>query len=92
MVYQLVYELKTPDFDYSEFYSFMEKDLGKGAIHVFRDAWWFESDEEDIEAICTKIRGRIGELDVFYVSMIPNGKIDGWLAQISWQWYKERRE
>lgn len=92
MVYQLVYELKTADFNYSEFYSFIEKDLGKGATRVFRDAWWFESDEDDIDALCNKIRSRLGELDTFYVALIPNGKIDGWLANITWNWYKERRK
>lgn len=91
MVYQLIYELKTADFDYSKFYSFIERDLGKSAIRVFRDAWWFESDEKDLDLFCNKIREQLGELDVFYVSLIPDGDIDGWLAQTSWNWYKEKR-
>lgn len=46
MVYQLSYELKTPDKDYGPLYSYLENDLGTSAKHVLRDSWWIAVDQE----------------------------------------------
>lgn len=92
MIYQLTYELRTAEKDYSDFYSYLEKELGGSALHVLRDAWWIALNECDIESLCNDIRNRLGEKDVFFIALVPSGQINGWMAQTSWKWYQEHKE
>ncbi len=90
MIFQLSYELKTPDKDYTELYSFLEKEIGKSAIHVLRDTWWIKYDGlKDIDGISDLIKDKMGKNDVFFVSEIQISKINGWLASSNWKWINE---
>lgn len=52
MIYQLSYELKTPEKDYTSLYTFLEKVLG--GIHVLRDTWWIKYEGEKAWMNCVK--------------------------------------
>lgn len=92
MIYQLTYELRTAEKDYSDFFSYLEQGLGGAALHVLRDAWWIALDVLDIDILCDDIRTRIGEKDVFFITQIPSGLINGWMPQTSWKWYQEHKD
>lgn len=93
MIYQLTYELRTSDKDYSDFFTFLEQGLGGDALHVLRDAWWLAVDDEwDIKRLCEEIRPRLGDMDVFFVTEIPIKNINGWMHQTAWKWYKDHKE
>lgn len=85
MTYQLSYELKTPEMDYIPLYDYLEKELeGK---HVLRDTWWIRyKGEKNLDELCKKIRELMGENDVFFLSKIISGEIDGWMATSNWKW------
>lgn len=90
MVYQLSYELKTPDKDYAPLYSYLENDLGTSAKHVLRDSWWIAVEHElDVDAICDEIRSRMGEKDNLYFCRLSNLDINGWLPSSIWQWFNQ---
>lgn len=90
MIYQLSYELKTPDKDYTGLYLFLEKEMGGVSIHVLRDTWWIKYDEEqDINSLCDKIKEQMGENDVFYLAVLSANDINGWLPSSNWKWLKE---
>lgn len=94
MVYQLTYELKTPDRDYSILYEFLEQGLGNGvhAKHVLRDCWWFSTSQVlNVDEVCENIRKRMGELDNLYMSRIPDSDINGWLPSSIWKWYEDNK-
>jgi hypothetical protein len=91
MIYQLTYELRTAEMDYSDFFSYLEQGLGGAALHVLRDAWWLSIDESDINILCESIRAHLGEKDVFFISQLPTGQINGWMPQTSWKWYQEHK-
>lgn len=96
MIYQLTYELRHPDKDYTDFYSYLEKEIGDGALHVLRDAWWFTINQDDngeiIDHLCENIKQRLGDNDVFFISSVTPGQINGWLAQSSWNWYQTHKD
>ena len=92
MIYQLTYELRTAEKDYSDFFSYLEQGLGGAALHVLRDAWWLDIDESDINILCENIRTRLGENDVFFIAQLLIGQINGWMPQTSWKWYQEHKE
>lgn len=88
MVYQLSYELKTLEKDYTSLYTFIEKELE--GIHVLRDTWWIRRDVEvEISELCEDIREKIGENDIFFISLISIEDINGWLASSNWKWLEE---
>ncbi len=89
MIYQLTYELRTADKDYSDFFSYLEQELGGTALHVLRDAWWIALDSDDINTLCNDIRTHLGENDVFFIAQVSPGRINGWMPQSSWKWYQE---
>ena len=91
MVYQVSYELRTQDKDYTELYDFLEKELGICAIHVLRDTWWVDIRDKGINDICDKIRSHMGENDVFFVSLVSKDSTNGWLASSSWKWFNEHK-
>jgi hypothetical protein len=94
MIYQLIYELRTAEKDYSDLFSYLENELGGGglALHVLRDAWWIALETTDIEALCDDIRKHLGDNDVFFVTQVPSGQINGWMSQTSWKWYQEHKD
>lgn len=94
MVYQLTYELRTPDKDYSELYAFLEKGLGGEAIHVLRDCWWIFTTETSASKLCDEIRAHLGEKDLFFVSRLPDGGdyMNGWQPQSSWAWFQAHKD
>lgn len=90
MIFQLSYELKTPDKDYTELYSFLEKELGKSAIHVLRDTWWVKYEgQKNIDDISDLIKDKMGKNDVFFISVLEIDKTNGWLASSNWKWLNE---
>lgn len=91
MVFQLSYELKTPEKDYTELYSFLEKEIGSSAIHVLRDTWWIKYEGSlNLDEICDLIKDKMGQYDVFFVSIIENkADINGWLASSNWKWLNQ---
>lgn len=94
MVYQLTYELKTPDKDYSILYEFLEHGLGEEvqSKHVLRDCWWFATPQGfNVDELCDHIRQRMGELDNLYMSRLPDTDINGWLPSSIWKWYSENK-
>lgn len=92
MIYQLTYELRTAEMDYSDFFSYLEQGLGGVALHVLRDAWWLSIDTSDINQLCDNIRTRLGEKDVFFIAQVPSGQINGWMPHTSWKWYQEHND
>lgn len=93
MVYQLTYELRSPDWDYSSLYSFLEKDAGDSAIHVLRDSWWiYISKPVSICELRDRIRAFMGEKDIFYISELLKESVDGWMPSSHWKWYSEHPE
>lgn len=92
MVYQLAYELKSPERDYTLFYNFLEKKVGDSSIHVLRDSWWiYVENEIAIDVLCDRIRPYLGEKDIFYVSELHKETINGWMPSSHWKWYNEHR-
>lgn len=90
MVYSLSYELKTADKDYTPLFSFLEKGIGKGGIHVLRDSWWIASDKPlDVPKICEEIRKFLGDKDHIFLTQLSNTNTNGWLPSSSWNWFKE---
>ncbi len=90
MILQLSYELKTAEKDYSELYSFLEKDIAQSSIHVLRDTWWLKyNGSKSISEICDMIKARMGENDVFFLSVLDKEDINGWLASSNWKWLNE---
>ena len=85
MIYQLSYELKTPEMDYTSLYDYLEKELeGK---HVLRDTWLIKYEgEKNMHELCERIREQLGNNDVFFLSKIISGGIDGWMATSNWKW------
>lgn len=92
MIYQLTYELRTSDKDYSEFFAYLERGLGGQALHVLRDSWWLSIEATDIDKLCDNVRTRLGENDVFFITQVSAGQINGWMPQSSWKWYREYKE
>lgn len=85
MIYQLSYELRTQEKDYSSFYSYLEN-LGQGALHILRDTWWIYFTEEiSVDTLCDSIHEHMGENDIFVLT--PLGIVaNGWLATNAWNW------
>jgi hypothetical protein len=92
MIYQLTYELRTSDKDYTEFFAYIEQSIGDDAIHVLRDAWWISVKEKDLDSLCDDIRTRLGEKDVFFLTKIHSGETNGWMPQNTWKWYQKHIE
>lgn len=93
MVYQLTYELKSPERDYSSLYNFLEKEAGNSSIHVLRDSWWIYSEkEETVENLCDRIRPHLGDKDIFYLSELRKDAINGWMPSSHWKWYNEHKK
>lgn len=92
MVYQVSYELRTQDKDYTGLYSFLEKDLGTSAIHVLRDTWWIDFSGKNINDVCDDIRKHLGESDIFYLSQLNMQDINGWMPSTTWNWLKEHNK
>ena len=91
MIYQVSYELRTQNKDYTQLYSFLEKELGSSAIHVQRDTWWIDFSGKDINDVCDEIRNRIGESDIFYLSQLDTLHINGWMPSTTWNWLREHK-
>lgn len=90
MIYAVTYELRTKDKDYSPFYSFLEKQMGDSAMHVLRDSWWIYSQEPmNVIEMRENIKQFLSEQDLFYISELSAGVLNGWMAVSVWDWYKE---
>lgn len=90
MVYQITYELRNPDRDYSDLYLYLEKELGRGGVNVLKNTWWLSFAEEvDLEQLVESIRSHIEQSDIFYVSRITANSYNGWMPTQYWNWVKE---
>ena len=89
MVFQITYELKDSDKNYSELFTAVEN-LGS-AIHFLRDSWWVEV-ETAMKAgdILSLLKPYMGENDLIHIVDITNKSTNGWLARTSWDWLKQR--
>jgi hypothetical protein len=85
MIYQLTYELITPDKDYTPLYQLLEKGIGHSSIHVLRDTWWFNSNEKTND-LCDKIKSKLGDGDTFVLTELSSENTNGWLSSKSWEW------
>lgn len=93
MVYQLTYELKSQERDYSSFYAFLEKEVGDSSIHVLRDSWWiYTAQAIPLDTLCDSIRSHLGEKDIFYLSEFRKEALNGWMPSSHWKWYNEHKE
>lgn len=93
MIYQISYDLKNPDKDYTSLYQYLSKEAGKDSIHVLRDLWWiYEPEITPISEFCAALRSHMDEKDIFVVTEKNSGEgtIDGWLPSQVWKWYKEK--
>ena len=92
MIYTLTYELRTPNKEYTDMYTYLEKKFGDSAIHVLRDTWWIHTlDEKAVDEMCDDIKKYMGENDVFYITEISEQPINGWLASSSWKWFQDKK-
>ncbi len=92
MIYQLSYELRTPDYDYTSLYNYLETHFGDNVKHVLRDTWWLASSSSlDLVAIVHEMRDKIGANDGFYVSLLDTNEINGWLPSTLWQWFNDNK-
>lgn len=92
MVFQILYELKTPEKDYSPLFTYLETGMGESGIHVLRDCWWVSNPhQEDVVEMCKEVRNYLGENDVFYITVVSPEQINGWLSSGSWNWFREHK-
>lgn len=89
MIYQLTYELRDSEKDYTDFFTYLEKELGDDALHILRDAWWFSLDKADLDGMSDDIKKHMGDKDIFYLASITPGQINGWMPKSVWKWYNE---
>ena len=90
MIIQLTYELKDSDRDYSNLYTHIES-LGD-SIHFLKDSWWIEIKDNStkLSDLLILIKEHMGENDLFHLVDISDMQTDGWLANSSWDWLKQR--
>jgi hypothetical protein len=87
MIYQLTYELITPDKDYTPLYHLLETEISNEAIHVLRDTWWLNVDDSvSVDSLCEAIREKMGETDTFVLTQLSDTNTNGWLSASSWKW------
>lgn len=92
MIYQLSYELKTQEHDYTSLFNYLEHEIGVEAKHVLRDTWWISTNEAfDVTRKSEEIRSRMGEKDILFFCKLSDSEIDGWLPPSIWKWYTERK-
>lgn len=90
MVYQLSYDLRSADKDYSDLFSFLEKGLGDGGINVLKDTWWIRfSSQPNLSAVVNDVKCYMDKTDIFCISKISDGDYNGWMPQKSWEWIKD---
>lgn len=93
MIYQITYELKDSDKDYSALYALLEKGIGSEGVHVLRDSWWIASDRElNVDEECERIHMQLSEQDHVYMSKFADSHVNGWLPSSLWQWYRDHKE
>lgn len=91
MIYQLSYELRTLEKDYSGLYEFIEQFANGNAIHVLRDTWWIDFDNSvSTDEFCKNLRIHMGENDVFFFSEVTTEKLNGWMPSQHWDWVRAR--
>jgi len=89
MVFQISYELKNSDKNYSDLFTAIEN-LGP-SVHFLRDAWWVEPNESmTVDTIVDLLRNYMSEGDRIHIIDITNKRTNGWLARTSWDWLKAR--
>ncbi|GEM_PF-4695604 len=86
MIYQLTYELRTPDFPYSDFLIFLESGLQVETYRAFRDTWWIDAKSLSLDDLRLKIKENIGQDDIFFISTFNVGDFNGWMPSSAWQW------
>lgn len=92
MIYQLTYDLRSSEKNYSELYDYLEKELAAKSIHVLPTAWWFFiEDRQDkdfkLDEVSDTIKALMDKNDVFYISAIHEGEINGYMGSPAWNWY-----
>lgn len=90
MVYQLSYELRNTERDYTSFYNFLEREMGESALHVLRDSWWiYISSPSELADLCDGIRSHMGDRDIFFLSELHKDQVNGWMPSSHWKWLNE---
>lgn len=93
MIYQVTYELKDSEKDYSKLYALLEKGIGIEGVHVLRDSWWIASDVElNVDVECEKIHALLSLHDHVYMSKLANSNVNGWLPSSLWSWYRNHKD
>ncbi len=94
MIFQVSYELRTPNKDYSELYFFLENaenGVKGNGIHVLRDVWWVEVPENyKVQTLFAEIKNRLGDNDIFFLSELHKQTTSGWMPSSHWNWFNER--
>lgn len=93
MIFQLTYELKDTDRDYSEFYKYLDDGISGGdSVHVLRDTWWIAcQDEVTVNSLCDSAKSYLGDNDLFFVTRIDENSINGWLPSSYWNWFRNNK-
>lgn len=91
MIYQLTYELRSADKDYSDFFEYLEKNIDAETLHILKDTWWMAADKINIDELCKKIKGFLNDDDVFFVTIISDTDTNGWMANNTWKWFREHK-
>lgn len=93
MVYQLSYELRNTEKDYTSFYNFLEREMGQSALHVLRDSWWIHIDSPaELKTLCDNVRAHMGEKDIFFLSELHKDQVNGWMPSSHWKWLNEHQD
>lgn len=90
MIYQVSYELRNSDRDYSDFFMFLERKLGEEGIRVLRDVWWVAvRHPQDVDALIDRILKKkyLETNDLFYISELSSEAVNGWMPESAWNWY-----
>ncbi len=95
MVYQVSYELRTPEKDYSSLFKFLENEVegvkGEG-IHVLRDVWWVKVNEPfDADVFGKKIKEHLESTDIFFFAQLTSNNINGWMPSSYWTWFNQNK-
>ena len=84
MIYQLSYDLKGPDAEYSELYNAINS-LGD-SLRILGSTWLVDSCRKNAEQITDELSSKIKAGDRFFVSQVNRGQYNGWHSKSTWDW------
>ena len=90
-IYQISYELRTKDFDYSNLFDFLETNQKESeTIQVLDNVWWIYYRESGMELnkdnLLKKLTGFMGREDILFINDVPTSNYAGRLPKRNWDW------